>query len=171
MKDTTFAGISNILATMPAAQQWTDMTATVYALAMKDWDDDLAQKTVMHALMTKKWRPAPSELREIAMSLKKVRVPNNTMHEQVRHIVIHHPSNERKQAAERLAKSGKISPLVNDVVERLGGWRNVGSMTEEQLSSGIEKEMQECLESGASDHILATPLPMLGGRETKMIGQ
>jgi hypothetical protein len=172
MTESTFAGIANILSAMPAHQPWDDRTSTVYAMVMKDWDDVLAQKATMKALMTRKWRPTPSELREIALQMKRIHVPNQTMHEQVRHVVIFHPPSERKEAAERLIKQGKISPLVPDLVERMGGWKSAGLMTEDELSRKIEQETEKCLESGAVDHMLSTPMPMLEGvTETKMIGQ
>lgn len=172
MTETTFAIVANMLSAMPASSPWNDVTATVYALAMKDWDDELAQKTVMKALMTKKWRPAPSELREIALQIKKIKVPTSTVYEQVKHIVIYHPAEERKQAADRLAKTGRVSPMLNEIVSNAGGWRAVGNMTEEELAKAIDKEMDGCLESESVDKLLSMPLPQLEATKTvKMIGQ
>lgn len=170
MTDTTFAGIANILAAMPAAQPWSDTMAAVYALAMKDWDDMVAQRAAMQALMTRKWRPSPAELREFAMQVKKIKVPNPTVREQIRHIVVHHPANERRTATEKLVQQGKVSPMVNEVVDRMGGWNTVGMMSEEQLSTSIDREMQECLESETVEKMLSTPLPALASANVKMIG-
>lgn len=169
MTEHTFAGVANILSAMPAQQPWDERTSTVYALALKDWDDSLATKAVMKALMTRKWRPSPSELREIALQVRRIKVPTPTMHEQIRHVVLYHQADERERAAERLIHAGKVSPLINEVVDRLGGWRSVGRMTAEELSGGIDKEMSECLESGVIEPMLSLPMPT--SDQPKMIGQ
>jgi hypothetical protein len=167
MTEQTFAGVANILSAMPSSQTWTAAISTVYAMALKDWDDKLAQKVAMHALMNLKWRPSPAEMRELALQIRKIKVPNQTMHEQVRTIVVYHPPAERKKATDKLVKEGKICPLIPEVVERLGGWNRVGQMTEEQLATGIEKESSECLSSEVTENILALPMPER--RQAKMI--
>lgn len=168
MTEQTFAGVANILSAMPSSQAWTPAISTVYAMALKDWDDKLAQKVAMHALMNLKWRPSPAEMRELALQMRKIKVPNQTMHEQIRHIVVYHPSSERRKATEKLVNEGKVCPLIPEVIERLGGWGRIGQMTEEQLATGIEKESAECLGSDVTEQILALPMPER--QSHKMIG-
>lgn len=171
MTEATFAVVANILSAMPAQQPWDDRTAAVYAIAMQSWDDNLTQKAVTKCLMTKRWRPTPSEIREVALQLKRVTVPSPTVHEQVRHVVLYYQPSERHAAAERLVKQGKISPSVPLVVSRVGGWRGIGSMSEETLSKALENEMPKVLEDPELDRVLEVPLPALESGSIRMIGE
>ena len=172
MNERTFAVVANILSAMPSQQQWDDRVSMVYAIAMKKWDDELTQKAVMKCLMTKRWRPTPSELREVALEMKRVFVPGPTAYEQVKHIVLYHPPSERQQAAEKLVKQGKVSPGVPVAVSNLGGWSRIGSMTEEQLADAMDTAITRVVDDPQLDAVLETPLTAIGSdRQIKMIGE
>lgn len=171
MNERTFAVVANILSSMPSQQQWSDAVSAVYAIAMKDWDDSLTQRAVMKCLMTKRWRPTPAEIREVALQLKRVHVPGHTAYEQVKHVVLYYPPNEREGAVERLVKQGKVSPSVPLAVSALGGWRNVGHMTEEKLADVMENAVVRAVEDPRIDDVLKTPVLELAGSNMKMIGE
>jgi hypothetical protein len=171
MTENTFAVISNILSAMPSQQPWDDRVSMVYAIALQRWDDELAQRATTHALMTKKFRPTPAELREIALSIKRVKVPTGQASSQIKHIVLYHPEGERSKVAQRMVRDGKISPIIPDVVKSVGGWGRVGSMTESQLNDAIERAIPEVQENPDVDAVLETPIPMIDGRAPKMIGE
>lgn len=171
MNERTFAVVANILSAMPSSQPWDDRTSAVYAIAMQKWDDGLTEKAVMKCLMTKKWRPTPAEIREVALQIKRVTVPGPTAHEQIRHIVIRYSPEERSAVADRLVKQGKISPSVPYLVSQLGGWRSVGSMTEDGLAKEIASKMDGMTEDPALDEVLETPLPAIESGKLKMIGE
>lgn len=170
MNERTFAVVSNILSAMPSSQPWDDRVSMAYAIAMKGWDDKLAEKTVMKALMTKKWRPAPAELREIALQVKKIVVPTPTAQEQIRHIVLYYPQEERRSASEKLVSEGKISPIVPSLVKHIGGWGRVGSMPEDKLEKALDEAMEDAVEDPMVDQELTKPLPALEEAKTRMIG-
>lgn len=172
MNERTFAVVANILSAMPSQQPWDDRTSAVYAIAMKKWDDELTQKAVMKCLMTKRWRPTPAEIREVALGMKKVFVPGPTAYEQVKHVVLWHPPHERAEAAEKLVKQGKISPLIPVAVSNLGGWKHAGQMTEDKLAEAMNDVVQRVSDSPELDVVLETPLPSLEAvRPMKMIGE
>ena len=170
MNERTFAVVSNILSAMPSSQAWDERVSMAYAIAMKGWDDKLAEKTVMKALMTKKWRPAPAELREIALQVKRIIVPTPTAQEQIRHVVLYYPENQRKQASERLVNEGKISPLVPSLVKHLGGWGRIGTMPEDKLEKAIVEVMEDAVDDPVVEQELSKPLPALEASQRKMIG-
>lgn len=172
MTERIFAVVANILSAMPSQQPWDDRTSAVYAIAMKKWDDELTQKAVMKCLMTKRWRPTPSEIREVALEMKRVFVPGPTAYEQVKHIVLYHPVNERQEAAEKLVKQGKISAGVPIAVANLGGWGRIGSMTEDQLADAMNTAITRVTDDPQLDVVLETPPIALGGNNTiRMIGE
>ncbi len=170
MTEKTFAVISNILSTMPSQQPWDDRVQMVYALAIQRWDDDLAQRAVTKALMTKKFRPTVSELRDIAMEIKRVKVPSGQAVTQIRHLVTYHPVNERAGACERMVAQGKISPIIPEVVKSVGGWSRVGNMTDYQLNEAIERVVPDVTETIDAEKVLSTPVAMIGDAQVKMIG-
>jgi hypothetical protein len=171
MNERTFAVVANILSSMPSQQHWDDRVSAVYAIAMKDWDDSLTQRAVMKCLMTKRWRPTPAEIREVALQLKRVHVPSHTAYEQVKHVVLYYPPHEREQAVDRLVKQGKVSPSIPLAIATLGGWRNVGHMTEDKLSNVIENAVVRAVEDPRIDDVLKTPLLELSSGGMKMIGE
>ncbi len=170
MTEKTFAVVSNILSAMPSSQPWDDRVGMMYAVAMKTWDDKLTERAVMKALMTKKWRPTPCELREIALQIKRIVVSSPQAQEQIRHIVLYHPPQERKSATERLVKEGKVSPMVPALVKHLGGWGRVGELSDDKLEKAVDGVMEEALDDPAIEIELELPLPALESKETKMIG-
>lgn len=170
MTEKTFAVISTILSTMPSQQPWSEAVSMVYALGLQRWDDDLAQRTVTQALMTKKFRPTPSELREIALQIKRIKVPSGQAASQIRHIVVYHPIENRAAVAERMVAQGKISPIIPEVVKSVGGWSRVGNMSDYQLSEAVDRVVPDIAETMDTDKVLSTPLPMIEGESVKMIG-
>lgn len=170
MTEKTFAVISTILSTMPSQQPWDERVSMVYALGLQRWDDDLAHRTVTQALMTKKFRPTPSELREIALQIKRVKVPSGQAASQIRHIVTYHPLNERAAVAERMVTQGKISPIIPEVVKSVGGWSRVGNMTDYQLAEAVDRVVPDVAETMDTDTVLSTPVAMIGDAPVKMIG-
>ena len=170
MTEKTFAVISTILSTMPSQQPWDDRVSMVYALGLQRWDDELAQRTVTQALMTKKFRPTPSELREIALQIKRVKVPSGQAASQIRHIVVYHPLEKRAAVAEQMVAQGKISPIIPEVVKSVGGWSRVGNMSDYQLGEAVDRVVPDIAETMDADKVLSTPLPMIEGSAVKMIG-
>lgn len=170
MNERTFAIVSNILSAMPSSQPWDDRVSMAYALSMKGWDDKLAEKAVMKALMTKKWRPTPAELREIALQMKRIFVPHPTAQEQIRHVVLYYPPEQRRDASEKLVSQGKISPIVPAIVKNLGGWSRIGSMSDDKLDKAVADVMEDAMEDPIVDEELSRPLPALESTGRKMIG-
>lgn len=155
---------------MPSQQPWDDRVSMVYALGLQRWDDDLAHRAVTQALMTKRFRPTPSELREIALQIKRVKVPSGQAASQIRHIVTYHQLSERATVAERMIAQGKISPIIPEVVKSVGGWMRVGNMNEYQLCEAVDRVVPDIAETMDSEKVLSTPLPMIDGGIIKMIG-
>jgi len=143
----------------------------MYAIAMKTWDDKLTERAVMKALMTRKWRPTPCELREIALQIKRVVVPAPQAQEQIRHIVLHYPSKDRRSAADKLISEGRVAPMVQSIVKYLGGWERVGELTDDKLERAVQGVMEEALDDPSIENELQIPIPALGeAKDAKMIG-
>lgn len=170
MTEQTFAVAANILSTMPSQQPWDDRVSMVYAIAMQNWNDDLVSKAVMSALMTKKFRPTPAELREVALQLKRVRIATPQAAQQIKHIVLYHPLEQRNKAMDEMVKQGKVSPILPMVVKNCGGWGRVGTMTEHNLSEAVERAMADAAEDPQLDAVLTQPILQLNGSDIKMIG-
>lgn len=170
MTEQTFAVAANILSTMPSQQPWDDRVSMVYAIAMQRWNDDLVSRAVTYALMTKKFRPTPAELREVALQLKRVRIATPQAAQQLKHIIVYHPLERRNKAMEEMVKQGKVSPILPMVVKNCGGWGRVGTMTEDQLSKAVERAMEDAAEDPALDNVLTEPYLQLEGSQLKMIG-
>lgn len=171
MTEKTFAVVSNILSSMPSSQPWDDRIGMAYAIAMKSWDDKLTERAVMKALMTRKWRPTPCELREIALQIKRVVVPSPQAQEQIKHIVLHYPSHERREAADKLISEGRVSPMVPAIVKYLGGWGRIGDMTDDKLERAVEGVMEEAMDDPEIESELGIPMRELGeSKQVRMIG-
>jgi hypothetical protein len=171
MTEKAFATAANILSTMPSGQPWDDRMATVYAIGMQKWSDDLVERTVMQCLMTKKFRPTVAELREVALGIRRVKVSTGQAAEQIRHIILMVQPNQRAAATERLVKEGKVSPSVPILVQNLGGWRNVGMMAEDRLFKAVDTVQEHIDDDPQIDEALATPAPTLEGKTIRMIGE
>ncbi len=170
MTEKSFATAANILSTMPSGQPWDERMATVYAIGMQKWSDDLVERAVMHCLMTKKFRPTISELREVALSLKRVKVPSGQAAQQIRHIVLYAPPAERREYTERMVKEGKVSPAVPILVANLGGWNSIGMMAEDRLVRAVESVQEHIDDDPRVDDVLTEPMIALEGATIRMIG-
>lgn len=170
MTEQTFAVAANILSTMPSQQPWDDRVSMVYAIAMEKWNDDLVARAVKYALMTKKFRPTPAELREVALQLKRVRIATPQAAQQIKHIVLYHPIENRNKAMTEMVNQGKVSPILPMVVKNCGGWGRVGTMTEHQLSEAVERAMADASEDPALETVLTEPYLQLEGAQLRMIG-
>jgi hypothetical protein len=172
MKQSTLKTCLSILAGMLSpSQPWDDNAAAIYTLALKDWPDDVAVAACKHAALNEKWRPAPVDLRGIAVRLIAPEPPITELVAQARRIVAYYPpGRERKAAAGRLIAEGKAHLLTTLIVENLGGWDAIGRYGEGELDTAFVrsypaavKDWQETTSVGSGN------LPRLTGRQSEPV--
>lgn len=117
----------NLLAAMPSSSPWMEASAALYIMAMEGWTDDVAMGSVRHAAMNLKWRPAPVELREIAVALFAPAPGPMTVREQLREMLLWHGKGAARYADQL--------PLLASVADELGGWASLSRMTTEDIDA------------------------------------
>jgi len=157
MRDDTFRIVSNLLAVMPAQVQWDERVAVMYAYALKDWDDTIVEYAVKKALLTCNFRPTPAELRKIAMQLIVPQLSPMQVQGQISSFIIKVHPTQRDAFTEKMTNQGKMNPIIGDVVNKLGGWRETATRSSEDNLRLIEKVLGGCYDSMDFDELLASP--------------
>lgn len=172
MREDTFRTVSNLLAVMPAQVPWDERVAVMYAYALNDWDDSIVEYAVKKALTTCNFRPTPAELRKIAMQLIAPQLSAMQIHGKISEFITRvHPS-QRTMFTDKMIEQGKMNPIIREVVDKLGGWREVGVRSSEDNLRLIEKIHGECYDALNFDELLATPpdgLKSIGSGDVKAI--
>jgi hypothetical protein len=137
------------------SQEWTEAVASVYSLSMREWDDQVALCACQHAALNLKWRPAPVELRQIAIDLHAPTPPVGVLIEEARKIIRRYMPGKDRSAAAAIS----CHPLTCRVVDHLGGWDAIGLMDCEELPLAFARS----LPSQVADWHQQEALTLLGG--------
>lgn len=150
-----FSSIANILSTMPSQNPWDDRVASVYALAMATWRDDIAMLATVTALKTKDFRPTPAELRHIAMGYIHNMTPMTAMNE-ISEII------RKYQLKDRDSKS---SPAIKAIVDACGGWYAMGNRDREANAKMVNEVFDNVMNTIDTSDVLSNPpdIPELEG--------
>lgn len=119
----------NLLAGMNSKQDWNEHVASVYALAMEGWDDDLALEAVKWAALNERWRPAPVELRAIAARRAAPPPSASAALTEVRRLICYHGS--------RAGSAPHSHPVIAAVADELGGWAEIGRRDAGELDAAF----------------------------------
>jgi hypothetical protein len=157
MREDTFKTVSNLLAVMPAQVAWDERVAVMYAYALNDWDDNIVEYAVKKALLTHNFRPTPAELRKVALSLIAPMQSAMQLHGTISTFISKvHPS-QRYLFMDKQISQGLMNPIIREIVDKIGGWREVGARASEDNLRLIEKVHHECYDALNFDELLASP--------------
>ena len=147
MTSKCFSSIATILSTMPSQNQWDDKVASVYALAMTTWRDDIAMLATVTALKTKEFRPTPAELRNIALGFVHKLTPMIAMNE-ISEII------RKYQVKER---DNRSSPAIKAIVDACGGWAAMGSRDRETNTKLVADVFDNVMNTIDTSDVLSNP--------------
>jgi hypothetical protein len=142
-----FSKVANILSTMPSQNPWDDKVASVYALAMTSWRDDVALLATVTALKTREFRPTPAELRNIAMSFVTNLTPMIAAHN-IAEIIRKHQVRDRNNHA---------SEPIKALVEACGGWAAMGARDTETNTRLIKEVFDNVMNTVDTSDVLSNP--------------
>jgi hypothetical protein len=152
----TLEAALNLLATMPGKPAWNDDIASLYSLHLADWHPETRQKAVLDATATCSFRPAMCELREIALRHIAPLPSAAALREQLRQVILFHPPAERAKHA---------SPLLRDLADELGGWREIGMLDTEEMDrrfpGAVARARDEYLTRNAPQLLASEPVKLL----------
>ncbi len=117
----------------------------LYWTALKEFSDDDVSHAFEVAMMTLKWFPKPSELREI--------ITGNAS-EQAHCAWADVIKGLERGAGHRLIESNKLAPEIETLVSELGGWRLLAGMTYRDLEF-LKKDFVELYQAKASRGAIA----------------
>ena len=128
MNKQVFAGMCSVLSTLPSNVSWSDDVATMYAIAMKSWDDVVVGLVARYVLFNCEWRPTVSELLTIAITLVAPNLNAHSIHNELSRIIaISYAPEERTEHLEKSMEEGRLPPYAKVIIERAGGWRAMGA--------------------------------------------
>lgn len=142
-----FSKVANILSTMPSQNIWDDKVASVYALAMTSWRDDIALLATVTALKTREFRPTPAELRNIAMSFITNLTPMTLMTE-ISEIIRKYRVGDRDSHASQPIKA---------IVYACGGWAAMGVRDTESNIKHIREVFDNVMNTIDTSDVLSNP--------------
>ena len=142
-----FSKVANILSTMPSQNQWDDKVASVYALAMTTWRDDIALLATVTALKTREFRPTPAELRNIAMSFVTTLTPMIAAHN-IAEVIRKYRVSERNNHA---------SEPIKALVDACGGWAAMGARDTESNTKLIKEVFDNVMNTVDTSDVLSNP--------------
>jgi hypothetical protein len=143
--------------TLPSQNKWDDITASVYATAMKDWSDDVVQAIMVQVLNHCEYRPTVAELRKIGIEIFDPKMTPDSVYDQIRNILIMVEPNGRSVYVANKIASGQMKPEIERVVERCGGWANLGRMSSQEVKDSICKALQSVYDVVNFDHVFVSP--------------
>lgn len=126
MTQATLTHCLALLSAMPSSTPWTDASGALYSLALRGWSDDVARATVEEAALTLRWRPAPAELRALAVKAFAPAPAPGALREQLREALIWHGVSAGK------VLDGSL-PVLTLVADELGGWAALSRMASEEI--------------------------------------
>ena len=128
MNKQVFAGVCSVLSMLPSNVAWNDDVATMYAIAMKGWDDAVVGLVARHVLYNCEWRPSVAELRMIAIKLVAPKLNAHAIHNELSRIIsIASEPSRRDELIETSMELGNLPPYTKQLIERAGGWMSMGS--------------------------------------------
>ena len=150
-----FSSIANILSTMPSQNAWDDKVASVYALAMATWRDDIAMLATVTALKTKNFRPTPAELRHIALRCIHNMTPMTAMNE-ISEIIRKYQLKDR---------DSKCTASLKAIVDACGGWSAIGNRDRETNAKMVNDVFDDVMNTIDTSDVLSNPpdIPELEG--------
>lgn len=157
MKEETFKTVSNLLAVMPSQVPWDERVAIMYAYALNDWDDSIVEYAVKKALITYSFRPTPAELRKVALGLIAPQQSAMQIHGAISNFITRVHPTQRNAFMDIQIKDGSMNPIIREVVDRLGGWREIGVRSGDDNLKMIEKVCNDAYDALNLDDLLASP--------------
>jgi len=158
MRKETFAGVCNILQSLPSKIDWDDNVALSYAIVMNSWDDTLVGLIIRHVLLNCTWRPSIAELRMIGI---RIAVGNHSAADLA--MMISGIINAEFYAAERWDKldkgiaTGTYPFYLRTLVEKLGGFIRIGSRSSDENVNLLKDALADYMTSLEFDKKLEEP--------------
>jgi len=172
MNKQVFAGVCSVLSMLPSNVPWNDDVATMYAIAMKGWDDAVVGLVTRHVLLNCEWRPSVSELRTIAIKLVAPNLNAHAIHNEISRIIaIAFDSEKRNKLIEDSIDAGKLPPYAKQIIERAGGWMSFGSKSTDYNLQFVHDFIKDNWSSYQLDSLItsAPENPLLLEEGTQMV--
>lgn len=158
MNKQVFAGVCSVLSMLPSNVPWNDDVATMYAIAMKGWDDAVVGLVARHVLFNCEWRPSVSELRTIAIKLVAPNLNAHAIHNELSRIIaIAHDVSQRDELLNDSMDAGKLPPYTKQIIERAGGWKSMGSRSTDYNLQFIQDFIKDNWSSYQLDSLITAP--------------
>ena len=158
MRKETFAGVCNILQSLPSKIDWDDNVALSYAIVMNNWDDVLVGLIVRHVLLNCNWRPTISEMRLIGISIAVGNYSPVNLASMISDIInSEFYTQERCEKMDKGIEAGVYPFYLRVIVENLGGFNRIGSRSSEQNVQLIGDALCNCYTSLEFDRRLEQP--------------
>lgn len=141
MTDQTAEYLLTILSGMPSSAPWSKAAGLVYVAALGEVADDIANATIRQIIQTESWRPAPARFLEVAREMIAAELPplpyaTDILVEIRTHVCYH---------GVRAGREADIShPLVNRIVDQLGGWAGICRMRDGELDTRMPGAYETC---------------------------
>jgi hypothetical protein len=156
--ETQYRCLEYLSGMLSPSQGWSEAVASLYILAMEGWQDDVAERTVKHAALNEKWRPAPAELRQLAARLvlaDMAPVPSPVAtRDEIRTLIIRH--------GRQAIKAAHSHPLIAAVVDEMGDWASLCGRYTEDIDAAFPGAYQRAvagLEASVAQTQLCLPEP------------
>lgn len=155
MTDGTLQACFTLLSTMACGreQEWSDRLRPVYALALRNLDDDTGKRAVEYAVLHETWRPAPARLLEIAAEIASPIPDAEAVYGEIARKVQTEGVYARPHPDRPSIKLEGPPPFSHPIVERIvhycGGWPMICN-GESNFAEGLKKQVR-----GAHDSVSA----------------
>lgn len=158
MNKQVFAGVCSVLSMLPSNVPWNDDVATMYAIAMKSWDDAVVGLVARHVLFNCEWRPSVSELRTIAIKLVAPNINAHAIHNELSRIITakYHLS-DRDDMVNDSMDNGTLPPYTKQLIDRAGGWTAMGMRSTEYNLQYIQDFIKDNWSSYQLDVLITNP--------------
>jgi hypothetical protein len=158
MRKETFAGVCNILQSLPSKIDWDDNVALSYAIVMNNWDDVLVGLIVRHVLLNCTWRPTIAEMRLIGIRIAVGNYSAADLALKISNIInAEFYTQERWDKLDKGIEAGVYPFYLKDIVESLGGFNRIGSRSSDQNVELIANALTACYASLEFDRRLEQP--------------
>lgn len=157
MNKNTFTRVCAIMQTLPSQNKWDDITASVYATAMKEWSDDIVNAIMVQVLNHCEYRPTVAELRRIGIELFDPKMTPEAVYQQIRNILIMVGPSLRDEHLREGILSGKYKPELSEIVSKSGGWASLSRMQSDGVRESISKSLQSIYDVANFEHVFVSP--------------
>jgi hypothetical protein len=158
MRKETFAGVCNILQSLPSKIDWDDNVALSYAIVMNNWDDVLVGLIVRHVLLNCTWRPTIAEMRLIGIRITVGNYSPADLASMISNIInTEFYTKERWEKMDKGIEAGVYPFYLRVIVKNLGGFNRIGSRNSEQNVELIADVLATCYTSLEFDRRLEQP--------------